>query len=509
MEVGTSKPEASFSGDARLEAGAAAAACTSEARISPPGPDPRSLETSTPNSFARRRALGEIFAFVAAATAGGAATIAPAGSLLLCEPARAPGAEAAGSVAGGLSPGATIQAMVCPTGMSAPANAVIPARIPSAGASTSTTALSVSISRSGSPLVTRSPSCLRQAMSLPVSCAISRAGITTLKAIMICGRAAKPSVGDSYALGLGAGFDHLDHAFAGRSFAFSYGGQRAIHREIVRAGNQKFLRRKPRDHFVPCRRHHDLFFDARRAPAIGGRPESFQSKHHAGFYLDRMLERYQAADHRLLPNGESDAVAILQRETGFFIGEAEFFSLRPDRGDLRRGAAGTHQFDRGIEIFAATFVSIHHRVRSIAHGEAAVIARAIAHVGMQNVVVDGVARPQHAIGKHMRMRIAAFARNRIHRFNIFRAEIVEHLTDEADRYVLAQARLHGAIKLVVSGVDHHGRSVEQRNFILRLDHAGFGHKLLPIHHFDALALQSEQHWQFDDVDADGFFVQPA
>ena len=73
----------------------------------------------------------------------------------------------------------------------------------------------------------------------------------------------------------------------------------------------------------------------------------------------------------------------------------------------------------------------------------------------------------------------------------------------------SQARLHGAIKLVVGGVDHHGRSVEQRNFILRLDHAGFGHKLLSIHHFDALALQSEQHWQFDDVDADGFFVQPA
>ena len=62
--------------------------------------------------------------------------------------------------------------------------ALIPARMPSAGASTSTTALSVSISRSGSPLVTRSPSFFRQAMSLPVSCAISRAGMTTLKAIV-------------------------------------------------------------------------------------------------------------------------------------------------------------------------------------------------------------------------------------------------------------------------------------------------------------------------------------
>ena len=85
---------------------------------------------------------------------------------------------------GGFSPGATIQAMVWPTGISAPIEPVIPARMPSAGASTSITALSVSISRSGSPLVTRSPSFFRQAMSLPVSCAISRAGITTLKAIV-------------------------------------------------------------------------------------------------------------------------------------------------------------------------------------------------------------------------------------------------------------------------------------------------------------------------------------
>ena len=34
------------------------------------------------------------------------------------------------------------------------------------------------------PMATRSPSFLRQAMSLPVSCAISSAGITTLKAIV-------------------------------------------------------------------------------------------------------------------------------------------------------------------------------------------------------------------------------------------------------------------------------------------------------------------------------------
>src|SRR5216117_1267444 len=59
----------------------------------------------------------------------------------------------------------------------------MPARMPSAVASISTTALSVSTSSSGSPFVIVSPSFLIQEMILPVSCVISSAGITTLVAI--------------------------------------------------------------------------------------------------------------------------------------------------------------------------------------------------------------------------------------------------------------------------------------------------------------------------------------
>jgi len=86
--------------------------------------------------------------------------------------------------AGGFSPGRTIHAIVWPTGMTSPSCAFTPVRIPSAGDSISTTALSVSISRSGSPLATPSPSFFRQARTLPFSCAISRAGITMLWAMM-------------------------------------------------------------------------------------------------------------------------------------------------------------------------------------------------------------------------------------------------------------------------------------------------------------------------------------
>src|ERR1700686_176027 len=66
-ELGTSMlPDFFFPSDA---ADADPAAWTSEARISPPEPEPCTVARSTPNSLARRRALGEIFALVGAAGA--------------------------------------------------------------------------------------------------------------------------------------------------------------------------------------------------------------------------------------------------------------------------------------------------------------------------------------------------------------------------------------------------------------------------------------------------------
>src|SRR5579871_5761216 len=162
----------------------------SDARISPSVPEPLRVEISTPSSFARRRAFGEILAVEAGLDAPTPEPAADFGtsfgtSLFLGELTRAVGAGPEAPSVGGCSPGAAIQAMVCPTGISAPSEAFTPARTPSAGASTSTTALSVSISSRGSPLVTRSPSFFRQAMSLPVSCAISSAGMTTLKGMVV------------------------------------------------------------------------------------------------------------------------------------------------------------------------------------------------------------------------------------------------------------------------------------------------------------------------------------
>ena len=63
---------------------------------------------------------------------------------------------------------------------------------PTAGASISVVTLSVSISRSGSPLATASPGALSQRMTLPVSCASSSAGMMTDVAIRLSGRAPWP-----------------------------------------------------------------------------------------------------------------------------------------------------------------------------------------------------------------------------------------------------------------------------------------------------------------------------
>src|SRR5579885_2868718 len=95
--------------------------------------------------------------------------------------------------------------------------------------------------------------------------------------------------------------------------------------------------------------------------------------------------------------------------TGFFVGEAEFLRLGPHGRDLGGGAAGADQLNRGIQIFAAALIRVVHRVRSVADREAAVIAGAISHVRVKDIVVDGIAGAQHTVGKYVRVRVAALA----------------------------------------------------------------------------------------------------
>src|ERR1700678_2043868 len=163
----------------------------------------------------------------------------------------------------------------------------------------------------------------------------------------------------------------------------------------------------------------NFFFNPRGAPPIGRWPESFECKHHARFDLARVLQRNQAADHRLLPDGKANSVTILQRKCRFFVGKPELLRLGPDRSYFGCGSPRTYEFNRRIEILAASLVSVVHGMRSVSDGEAAVVASAIAHVGVKNVVINRIAGAQYAIGENMGMRIAALARNRIYSLYIF------------------------------------------------------------------------------------------
>ena len=76
--------------------------------------------------------------------------------------------------------------------------------------------------------------------------------------------------------------------------------------------------------------------------------------------------------------------------------------------------ARANQLDRGVEVIAAPLVGVDQRARRRADGEAPVIAGAVSHVGVEDVVEHRVAGPHHAIGEHVRMRAAALARDRVH-----------------------------------------------------------------------------------------------
>ena len=178
---------------------------------------------------------------------------------------------------------------------------------------------------------------------------------------------------------------------------------------------------------------------------------------------------------------------ILQRERRFLVGEAELLRLRPHSTHFRRRAAGPDRADRRVEIVAAALVGVDQRWRRRADREGAVVAGAVAHVGVQDVVVHRIARTQHAVGEHVRVRAAALARDRVDAFDVLRAEIVEHFADERRRIRSracpassprrARRRRHRPSRIA---------AVEQRDLVLGLDLARVGHQLLAVDDRDAL-----------------------
>src|SRR5580700_7495743 len=302
-----------------------------------------------------------------------------------------------------------------------------------------------------------------------------------------------------HSFGFCTGLYHLDHPATRRRLVLARGSKRSVHGEVVRAGHHELFRRKARNDFVSSFRDHDLFFNPRRTPAVRRGPKRFEREHHPRLDFMRMLKRDQTANHRLLPNRETNSVSELQRECRFLVRETEFLSCRPDCGNFRGRAAWLNKRDSRVKILATPLVCIYHRVRGVPDRKAPVVTGPVAHVGMQDVVVNWIARAKHAIGKNVRVRAAALTRNRIHSFNIFGAEVVEHFAHKPDSLVFAHARLHRPIQLVVRCIHHHRRMIEQGNLILRLDDTRVRHELLAVHNGDPFALQCEQDRRLDNV----------
>src|ERR1700747_796160 len=149
-----------------------------------------------------------------------------------------------------------------------------------------------------------------------------------------------------------------------------------------------------------------------------------------------MLKGNEAADHRLLPDGESDAMAILQGETRFLVGETELLGFGPYGGDFGGGATRPHQFDGSVQVITASLVRIDHGMGCVGDRETPVITGAVSHIGMQDVVINWVARAEHAVGEDVRMGIAALAGNRVDGFDVLRAKIIQNLADQANSFVL-------------------------------------------------------------------------
>src|SRR3990172_12262308 len=124
-----------------------------------------------------------------------------------------------------------------------------------------------------------------------------------------------------------------------------------------------------------------------------------------------MIEGHETAENWFLPDRQADAVAVLESEGGFFVGEAEFFRLGPEFDHVRRGNSRLDDADGGVHVVAATLVGIIHRRGGAADGESPVVAGPVTVVAVKNVEERRIARTQDPVGINMRMRAAVLARN--------------------------------------------------------------------------------------------------
>src|SRR5579872_4634028 len=107
-------------------------------------------------------------------------------------------------------------------------------------------------------------------MILPVSCAISSAGITTLIAMWL--------LQNPIFLDARAGLDHFAHMLAGAGIGLANRRQSPAGGEVLLARDQQLVGREAGDDFVTGFGYDDFFFDTGGAPAVFRGPEGFESE---------------------------------------------------------------------------------------------------------------------------------------------------------------------------------------------------------------------------------------
>ncbi len=244
----------------------------------------------------------------------------------------------------------------------------------------------------------------------------------------------------------------------------------------------------------------DLFLDAGCGLAVACGAVGLEGEDHAFLDRDRVVEGVDAGDHRCFVEADAEAVTELEAEARLLVGEAELLRGRPDTRDLVGRGAGADELDRVVEPLAALRVRVDLRLRDTTDVEGAVVARPVAHERVDDVEERLVAGPQQPVGEHVRMRVAAVARDGVDRLDLLGAELEQHLHRHCHDLVLAHARAKHPVDLLVDRVDDRSRVLEQRDLVRRLDRAGTHHHGLSVGRLDPLALQRVEGLHVGQVD---------
>src|SRR5215472_10271691 len=151
--------------------------------------------------------------------------------------------------------------------------------------------------------------------------------------------------------------------------SFTGGWKWASSTVVVHASHQQIFSWEARDDLAAVFSDNKLLLDASRRPTITGRPEGLKGEDHALLNHFWMVERDKAAEDRFLPDGESDAMTVLEREGRFFIREAKLFCLGPELDNVSGRYTRLDGINGYIQNVTTVFVGIYHGWRGASYGK--------------------------------------------------------------------------------------------------------------------------------------------